>query len=74
MEELHLKRTAYSPFSLDIASLDFFLFGWLKIEIASRPVAEIDELLKSCRKFWTFSQLRQSPAFLQLDRKTETNY
>jgi hypothetical protein len=44
IKELHLKRTARLPFSPDIAFFDFFLFGWLKIELVSQPVAEIDKL------------------------------
>jgi hypothetical protein len=44
MEELRLKRVAQPPFSLDIASSDFFLFGWLKDELCSPPVNEINGL------------------------------
>jgi hypothetical protein len=32
------------PFSPDITLSDFFLFGWLKSEFASRPVTEINKL------------------------------
>jgi hypothetical protein len=35
MEELRLKRVPNPSFSLDIASSDFFLFGWLKGELSS---------------------------------------
>jgi hypothetical protein len=44
MEELYFKRTAYLPFSPDIALSDFFLFDWLKSELGFPPVADIDEL------------------------------
>jgi hypothetical protein len=46
MEELHLKRTAHPTFSPDMASLDFFLFGWLKGELSSRSVRDISELFE----------------------------
>jgi hypothetical protein len=45
MEELHLKRVPHLPLSRDISPLDFFLFGWLKGELYSRQVSEIDGLL-----------------------------
>jgi hypothetical protein len=41
IEELCLKRVAYPSFSPDIALSGFFLFGWLKGELSSRPVSEI---------------------------------
>jgi hypothetical protein len=44
MKELYLKRTAHLLFSPDIAFSDFFLFGWLKIELVFQPIAEIDKL------------------------------
>jgi hypothetical protein len=44
MEELRLKRVAHPPFSPDIVPSDFFLFGWLKDELSSRPVSEINRL------------------------------
>jgi hypothetical protein len=34
IEELYLKCVAHSPFSPDIALSDFFLFEWLKGELA----------------------------------------
>jgi hypothetical protein len=46
IKELHLKRTAHLPFGSDIAPLDFFLFGWLRNKLASRFIAEIDQLSK----------------------------
>jgi hypothetical protein len=46
MEELHLKRTAHPPFSPDVAPSDFFLFGWLKGELSSRSVGDINELFE----------------------------
>jgi hypothetical protein len=47
MKELHFKRTAHPPFSHDIAPSDFFLFGWLKGELAPRSIGEISELLET---------------------------
>jgi hypothetical protein len=44
MEELRPKCTAHPLFSLDIAPSDFVLFGWLKIKLASRIVANHNEL------------------------------
>jgi hypothetical protein len=44
MKELYLKCTAHPPFNLDIAPSEFFLFSWLKRELASWPIAEIDKL------------------------------
>jgi histone-lysine N-methyltransferase SETMAR len=41
MEKLRRKCAAHPPFSSDIAPSDFFLFGWLKGELSSRPVSEI---------------------------------
>jgi hypothetical protein len=46
MEELRLKRVAHPPFSPDIAPSDFFLFGWLKGELSSRSVSEINGLFE----------------------------
>jgi hypothetical protein len=47
MEELHFKRTAHPHFSPDIVPSDFFLFGWLKIQLVSRFVGKIDELFEA---------------------------
>jgi hypothetical protein len=74
MKELYLKLTAHLPFRPDIAFSDFFLFDWQKIELASRPIAEIDNFFILWRQFYALSRLRQSPAFFQLDQKIETNY
>jgi hypothetical protein len=46
MEELRIKRVAHQLFSPDIAPSDFFLFGWLKGELSSRPVNEINGLFE----------------------------
>jgi hypothetical protein len=46
MEELRIKRVAHPPFSPDIAPSDFFLFGWLKGELFSQPVSEINGLFE----------------------------
>jgi hypothetical protein len=46
IEELRLKRIVHPPFSSDIALSDFFLFGWLKGELCSRPVSEINGLFE----------------------------
>jgi hypothetical protein len=34
MTQLEFKRVSHSPYSPDIASSDFFLFGWIKGELA----------------------------------------
>jgi hypothetical protein len=44
MEELSLKSMMNLFHNPDIASSDFFLFGWLKDQLTSRLVAEINEL------------------------------
>jgi hypothetical protein len=46
MEELSVKRIAHPPFTRDIGPSDFFLFGWLKGELFSRPVSEINGLFE----------------------------
>jgi hypothetical protein len=46
MEELGIKGVVHPPFGLDIAPSDFFLFGWLKGELSSRPVSEINGLFE----------------------------
>jgi hypothetical protein len=71
MQELHLKRTAYTSFNLDIASSNFFLFGWLKGQLASRPVAEIDELFEVVRRLLQSIQLQM---LLRTRRRVETSY
>jgi hypothetical protein len=45
-KELHLKRIADPFFNPDITSSDFFLFGWLKSKLISRPVVEINQLFE----------------------------
>jgi molecular chaperone DnaK len=52
MEELRLKRVAHPPFRPDIAPSDFFLFGWLKGELFSRPVSEINGLFEIVGNDW----------------------
>jgi hypothetical protein len=51
MEELRFKCVSYLPFSPDIAPSDFFLFGWLKGELSSRQINEMNGLLRSSTKF-----------------------
>jgi histone-lysine N-methyltransferase SETMAR len=46
IEKLGLKRVAHPPFSPDIASSDLFLFGWLKGELSSRSVSELNGLFE----------------------------
>jgi hypothetical protein len=46
MEELRLKHVADPPFSPGIAPADFFLFGWLKGELYSRSLSEINGLFE----------------------------
>jgi hypothetical protein len=46
MEELRLKRITHPLFNPDIAPSDFFLFGWLKGELSSRQVSEINGLFE----------------------------
>jgi histone-lysine N-methyltransferase SETMAR len=46
MEELRLKSVHHPPFSPDVASSDFFLFGWRKDGLSSRQVSEIHGLLR----------------------------
>jgi histone-lysine N-methyltransferase SETMAR len=46
MQELRLKRVSYPPFSPDIATSDFVLFRWLKGELCSRQVREINGLFE----------------------------
>jgi hypothetical protein len=46
MEELRPKRVAHPPFSHEITPSDFFLFGWLKGELSSRPDSEINGLFE----------------------------
>jgi hypothetical protein len=46
MEELRPKRVAHPPFSHEITPSDFFLFGWLKDELSSRPISEINGLFE----------------------------
>jgi hypothetical protein len=54
IEELYLKRTVHPPFSIDIASSNFSL--WVtKRELASQPVAQIDELFRLWRQSKIFS-------------------
>jgi hypothetical protein len=45
MEELYPRHIAQPPFSSNIVPLDFF-FDWLKSELASQSVTEIDELFQ----------------------------
>jgi hypothetical protein len=45
-KELPLKRIADPFFKLGTPSSDFFLFGWLKRKLASRPVVEINQLFE----------------------------
>jgi hypothetical protein len=47
MEQLRFKRVPSTPFSHDVASSNFFLFGWLKGELSSRQVSEIDEIFEN---------------------------
>jgi hypothetical protein len=42
MEELRIKRVLHPPLNPDIAPSDFFLFEWLKGELSSRQVSEIN--------------------------------
>jgi hypothetical protein len=42
MEELRFKRFAHPPVSLDITASDFFPFRWLKGELSSRPISEVN--------------------------------
>jgi hypothetical protein len=46
MEELRIKRLPHPHFGLDIAPSDFFLFGWLKGELSSQQVSEINWLFE----------------------------
>jgi hypothetical protein len=73
MEAFHLKRTAHSPFSPDIAPSDFFLIGWLRSEPGSRPVAQIDDCFEIVKAILGTLTIEHLPAFLKLDRKTKIN-
>jgi hypothetical protein len=69
MEEFCLKRSTSQLFSHDMAPLDFFLFGWLKGELTSLPVTEINELFHVVKEFWALSGSRQSPTIFRTESK-----
>jgi hypothetical protein len=71
MQELHFKRIAYTPFNLDIASSNCFLFGWLKGQLASRLVAEIDQLFEVVGRLLQSIQLQ---VLLRTRKRVETSY
>jgi hypothetical protein len=49
MTQLEFKRIIHPPYSRDIAPSDFFLFGWLKGELARRPLVEIEDVFQVIR-------------------------
>jgi hypothetical protein len=52
MTQLRFKRVSYPPYSADIAPSDFFLFGWLKGELARRSLFEMEDVFQTVSEFW----------------------
>jgi hypothetical protein len=47
MTQLGFKRAIHSPYSSDIAPSEFFLFGWLKDELARQSLGEMEDILQA---------------------------
>jgi hypothetical protein len=46
MTQLEFKRITHLPYSRNVAPSDFFLFGWLKGELARRSLVKIEDVFQ----------------------------
>jgi hypothetical protein len=47
MMQLGFKRASHPPYSADIEPSDFFPFGWLKGELARRPLFKMEDVFQT---------------------------